>query len=171
MIQLVRIAAALAILGLGACESLQAGLPGIGAGDAANSQSSELEAVGPEVEAASDPETGLAGAALCISSAYYLADLGAVPEEQGVAFAERWTAIIEVIPETEVGARQTAVDDAYALLKQLDSDGSNSGFEVARALFENETCTSTDFQRSYIARWGDAKLMEKRLAEGATDGG
>ncbi|MEL6568055.1 MAG: hypothetical protein AAFQ22_06515 [Pseudomonadota bacterium] len=153
-----------AVMALGACETLPANFPGIGNG--ASEPTAPTQSAPTTSNPNADSQTGLAGAAMCISSAYYLADLGAVPEEQAVAYAERWTSIIEVIPAPTPGARQKAVDDSYTLLSQLDADGSNSGFEVARAQFENDTCTNTEFQRDYLARWGDAELMGQRLNEG-----
>ena len=152
------------VMALGACETLPTNFPGIGNG--ASEPTASTESATTTSKPSADAQTGLAGAAMCISSAYYLADLGAVPGEQAVAFAERWTSIIEVIPAPKPGARQKAVDDSYTLLSQLDADGSNSGFEVARAQFENDTCTDTEFQRDYLARWGDAELMGQRLNEG-----
>ncbi|MEL6661461.1 MAG: hypothetical protein AAFR33_00565 [Pseudomonadota bacterium] len=155
---------------LAGCESLPLDLPGQDerAGtatptpDAAGAPSvSRSEVADPDTES-----TGLAGAALCVSSAYYLADLGAIPEEQGVAYAERWTSILEVIPANQPEARQQAVNDAYAVLEQLDADGSQSGFEIARGQMQGDTCTNTEFQREYLARWGDPELMSQRL-EGA----
>jgi len=152
---------------LAACEALPVDLPGVGAGDRAPAES-RAPAVpasqGSQARPVDSP--GLAGAALCISSAYYLADLGAVPEEQGVAFAERWTSILEVVPASSADARQEAVDDSYQLLTQLDSDGSNAGFDLARLQFENDTCTSTEFQRNYLRRWGDPDLMSERVGGG-----
>ncbi|MEM9740357.1 MAG: hypothetical protein AAF829_10835 [Pseudomonadota bacterium] len=139
-------------------------MPGSGSTETAHAQASDP--VGAPVEPV-DTTTGIAGAAMCISSAYYLADVGAVPEDDATAFAGRWTSIIEIIPATQANARQEAVDDAYTLFSQLDADGSNSGFEVARAQFENDTCTNTAFQRQYVERWGDAALMGQRLEGGA----
>ncbi|MEM1104801.1 MAG: hypothetical protein AAGH87_00305 [Pseudomonadota bacterium] len=152
------------------CENLPIEFPGQTSGGV-DTQPASSDVTTPQPAAATSDASvrasGLDGAALCISSAYYLADLGAVPEESGVAIAERWIDILEVIPAQVDDQRQSAVDDRYVLLRQLDRDGSGAGFDLARLQFENDTCTSVQFQRDYLRRWGDPTLMSAQLEGGS----
>jgi hypothetical protein len=147
---------------LTACESLPVELPGRGGGAATPAPVSQ-----PATPAAQpDSQTGIAGAALCISSAFYLADGGLMSAEDADYFAEVWTNILDVIP-AEPGARQTAVDDSYAAFRTLDGRGENLGLKGARGFYaEDGICADEAFQRQYISRWGDPALIDARLQGG-----
>ncbi|MEO0467122.1 MAG: hypothetical protein AAF216_11325 [Pseudomonadota bacterium] len=150
---------------LGACESLPVSLPGQGA----EPPQPVVSQPAPPVETVEreDPQNGVAGASLCIASAFYLADAELMSEEQALSAAEVWTGILDVIP-SEPQARQQAVNDAYGALEGLDQRTEEGGLQTAIDQYsENGTCVDQQFQRDFLLRFGDPALMEQQLGGGS----
>ena len=151
---------------IAACASLPVSLPGQESVERAEPVVAEPE---PPVQAetVADPANGVAGAALCIASAFYLADSELMSEEQALTAAEVWTGILDVIPSTNE-ARQAAVDDAYAALEGLDDRTDQGGLRTATFNYSAEgTCADQASQRDFLARFGDPGLMEQQLGGGS----
>ncbi|MEM6666315.1 MAG: hypothetical protein AAF638_07920 [Pseudomonadota bacterium] len=147
---------------LAACESLPTSLPGLGGSSEPEPVVSEPVAE-PAVAEREDPANGVAGAALCIASAFYLADNGLMGEEQALSAGEVWTGILDVIPSTPE-ARQQAVDDAYVTLEALDERADGAGLVTAVDQYsEDGTCVDQDFQRDFLTRFGDPGLMQEQM--------
>lgn len=145
---------------LAGCESLPVDLPGRGGG------SSTPATPAPAAATQEDPANGIAGASLCIASAFYLADAGVMDEAQAENGAEVWTSILDVIPATE-DERQDGVDSAYAMLRGLDARGGEAGLSTAIDQYsEGGSCIDQQFQRNFIARFGDPDLMSRQLQGG-----
>ena len=143
---------------LSACGSLPVSLPG---------QNNTPEPPAVEVAEREDPANGVAGAAMCIASAFYLADASIMAEDQAMAAAEIWTGILDVIPSTEA-ERQKAVDDSYAAFEGLDDRTDQGGLRAAGFQYSSEgTCRDQAFQRDFLDRFGDPGLMEQQLGGGS----
>jgi len=153
-------------LGLSACQSLPVDFPGRG-DDARPGSAAQRSTTPPApLEAPEqDSRNGVAGAALCASAAYYLADKGAMDAASASALGDVWVTILEVIPAKSADERQTAIDNAYAAFETMDRRGKSQGLEMAAATMDSSGCTDPDFQRRYLARWGDPDLMEAMMQD------
>lgn len=153
---------AMSALALAGCESLPMDLPGRSAGTPAPTPAPQPAAETPR----EDPANGIAGASLCIASAFYLSDAGVMDEAQAETGAEVWTSILNVIPATDE-QRQEAVDSAFAALQGLDARQQDAGLQTALDQYsEGGTCVDQQFQRNFISRFGDPDLMERQLEGG-----